>query len=174
MRGNDAGDGPVSGPGKLGVGREGDGGIRAAPGAKPAARRDTGRCSGVERWDGLASQQLGRGDPVPGPGCNLGELCELLDKHEGTWEIRNQDCRAKSWKFFVEARSDVLLEYRDGCLAISTNAPWWGIWLNLGIGGVRCVGVEPTNHPTDSLADVGCRIPAKGSVEVEWSLTVSG
>jgi hypothetical protein len=72
-------------------------------------------------------------------------------------------------KFFVRAGPPVVLEWRNHCVHLQTDQPYWGIWHNRGgwpveaPAGFGCVGIEATNTAADAPADAF--LPAGGSFE---------
>ncbi|MHB9036188.1 MAG: hypothetical protein ACYC64_05945 [Armatimonadota bacterium] len=121
---------------------------------------------------GLVEAVLPPGEPVVHWRCNLDELKSVIEGDSRGWFVRNTVGRGNSWKFFLPAEGDVVLRYTDAVLTLSTDAPWWGIWLNLGHKGIPCIGVEPTNVPTDSVNDVLDIVPPRGMLKSSWSIRV--
>jgi len=122
----------------------------------------------------LREVTLPAGDLLPGPGCNIEELAhDRLTGNAGGWHIRDIRRRNQSWKFFLPADRPVVMQYEDTVLTLTTDAGWWGVWLNEGnFCDLMCIGVEPTNVPSDALADSQIRIPPEDSASVSWSLKV--
>lgn len=58
-------------------------------------------------------------------------------------------------KFFVAASGPVILEREESVVALTTDQPFWGIWLNRGgwpagaPAGFRCIGIEATNSDSE-------------------------
>ncbi len=121
---------------------------------------------------GLQLVELPYGELHPGPGCRLEELRTRLTQAAYSWHVRHLEACGKSWKFFLPATSAVIMHYADARLTLTTTAPWWGIWLNLGALGSGCLGIEPTNAPTDSLSKVSNPVAGHGTYTVSWTLQV--
>jgi len=70
--------------------------------------------------------------------------------------LRAFDLNRTSRKVFVKASSPVQLKRRSLTLTLTTDQPYWGIWLNRGgwpaenPAGFGCIGIEATNCPADS------------------------
>ncbi len=123
---------------------------------------------------GLHEAGLPAGTPQPGPECHLNELAARLDGDDTGWYIHHVTARNQSWKFFLPAAQPVTLRYADVTLTLTTDAGWWGIWLNEGkLCNLHCLGIEPTNAPTDALADVRDRVPAGGAFTASWHLQIT-
>jgi len=124
--------------------------------------------------EGLREVTLPGGDLLPGPECDVGELAgSRLSGNQDGWSIRDIRRRGLNWKFFLPAGRPVVLHYADTDLTMTTAAGWWGIWLNEGgLCDLPCIGVEPTNVPSDALADSPIRIPPDGVVTVSWRLQI--
>ena len=124
--------------------------------------------------EGLREVVLPGGDLLPGPGCDVEELArERLSGDCDGWQVRDLRRRHLSWKFFLPATHPVVMHYKDATLTLSTDAGWWGIWLNEGnFCDLLCLGVEPTNAPSDAQADSHIRIPSGGTAAVSWTLEV--
>ena len=120
----------------------------------------------------LTQAILPAGEMLPGPNCCLREVSEQLIADALSRRIVDTTPVARSWKFFLPAAREVQLHYHDARLTLTTDAPWWGIWLCRGAHGVNCLGIEPTNAPTDYLAEVKEAIPAGGKWETSWCLLV--
>lgn len=108
----------------------------------------------------------------PGTQCDVDELCAHLHRDAGGWRIEHSQLCGRSWKFFLPAERDVVLHYADAVLTLSTTAPWWGIWLNLGAHQTTCLGIEPTTVPTDVLPEVTAPIAGRGLYHVSWQVQV--
>lgn len=121
---------------------------------------------------GTRQINLPEGDLVAGPGCDISEVFGMMQTASFARQLSSFDSVAKSWKFFVNAGAPVTLDYGDLVLKLETDAPWWGIWLNLGWMGLSCVGIEPTNAPTDHQHEVQEPVQAGESVTYNWSLSV--
>jgi len=124
--------------------------------------------------EGLREVSLPGGDILPGPGCDIEELArDRLSGDRNGWKIRDIRRRNMSWKFFLPADRPVVLQYEDTVLCLTTDAGWWGVWLNEGnFNDLLCIGVEPTNVPSDALADSRLVIPPDGAATVSWRLEV--
>ncbi|MHB0938029.1 MAG: hypothetical protein ACYC6A_16695 [Armatimonadota bacterium] len=125
--------------------------------------------------EGLREVVLPGGDLLPGPGCDVEELArERLSGVAGDWHIRDIRRRGMSWKFFLPADRPVMLQYADAVLTLTTEAGWWGIWLNEGnFCDLLCLGVEPTNVPSDALGDSRILVPPDSTATATWRLEVS-
>jgi|GEM_PF-1831725 len=125
--------------------------------------------------DGLREVTLPAGDLLPGPECDIEDLAKnRLSGNRNGWNIVDIRRRDLNWKFFLPAGNPVVLHYNDASLTMTTDTGWWGIWLNEGgLCDQLCIGVEPTNVPSDALADSQIFIPPDGVVTVSWSLKVS-
>jgi hypothetical protein len=75
-----------------------------------------------------------------------------------------------SRKLFVAADAPVVLVFSDVVLRFETDAPWWGLWLNYGEAGVRCIGVEATNVAGDSAHDVRDALEPGATLQYRWTL----
>ena len=104
---------------------------------------------------GMQEVMLPGGNLLPGPGCDVEALArERLSGDAHGWQIRDIRRRKMSWKFFLPADRPVVLHYADTTLTMTTDAGWWGVWLNEGnFCDLLCIGVEPTTAPSDLLAD---------------------
>jgi len=122
--------------------------------------------------DGLVHAELPLGRMVPGPGCELNYLEQQLSIGCAGVRIEDTSPLAKSWKFFLPANGPVVLQYRDACLSLTTEALWWGIWLNRGVLGTRCLGIEPTNAPTDVLDEARTAIAGGEILRTSWQVQV--
>jgi len=116
--------------------------------------------------------QLPAGEIFPGPGLHLESLKEILLDTDQGWVIPHSPDRGRSWKFFLPNRQPVTLCYSDARVVLTSEAPWWGIWLNLGALHTRCIGVEPTTFPTDCLRKVNPPFGPGESVSTSWRLAI--
>lgn len=125
--------------------------------------------------EGMHEAALPVGDLLPGPGCDVEDLAvRRLSRGRDGWFLRKIRRRGMSWKFFLPAHAPVQLRYEDVTLTLTTDAGWWGIWLNEGnFCDLLCLGVEPTNWPSDALADVETRINPGEPMTIRFTLSVS-
>lgn len=120
----------------------------------------------------LVQADLPGGRPVPGPLCDVDDLARRLQLSDGRWQCRDiRDCD-KSWKFFLKNRQPVVLSWRDVQVEITGDMPWWGIWINEGRYGPPCLGIEPTNTPSDAVADATQLVAPGAAMATAWQLTV--
>lgn len=124
--------------------------------------------------EGLHEVTLPAGGIIPGPGCDVDEVMRVLARDQDNWHIRTLENAGRSWKFFLPARGAAVLAYGDATLSIATDTAWWGIWINLGRIGRPCIGIEPTNWPSDLLRDVGDSIAGSATVSLSWGLRIAG
>ena len=122
--------------------------------------------------EGLDELLVPGGAIRPGPDCDLSEVKRRFHTAGTRRSTSTFEEAEMSWKFFVPGDGEVSLRYRDAELAVATDAPWFGIWLNLGRFAVRCVGVEPTNEPTDYLQNVASTVAARGEQRFQWSVRI--
>ncbi|HEY3416876.1 MAG TPA: hypothetical protein VGM23_08335 [Armatimonadota bacterium] len=122
--------------------------------------------------EGLVSAELPMGRVIPGPGCQLEELEQVLRADKNGLRIADTNHNGKSEKFFLPAIRPIVLQYADACLTLTTDVPWWGIWLNCGVFQTQCLGIEPTTAPTDALHEVHESIAGAGTVQLSWQLYV--
>jgi len=121
---------------------------------------------------GLAHAELRAGRLLPGPQCDLQALASHLEDVDNGWRIPAPRRCGRSWKFFLPAARAVVLHYDDATLTLSTTAPWWGIWLNLGAHQTACLGIEPTTAPTDSVSEVPTPLVGNGRHSIAWQLQI--
>lgn len=80
-------------------------------------------------------------------------------------------------KFFARNTAAVHVRRNDATITLTTDQPWWGIWLNRGNwpaahpAQLLCVGVEPTNINSD--LPNGAVIAAGGIFQGKITLKVS-
>ncbi|MBI2844264.1 MAG: hypothetical protein HYX78_12760 [Armatimonadetes bacterium] len=122
--------------------------------------------------EGLLRLVLPGGEPIPGPGHDPEGLSRQLKADGEKWLVSDFSSRGKSCKLFLPAHQEVVLHYKDAVLTIATDTQWFGIWLNLGRLAGCCVGIEPTNAPTDSLDQVRETVPSEEHFITGWSLQV--
>ena len=121
---------------------------------------------------GLRELVIPNEELIPFPGCDFAEMGQFVtDLGSGR---RKGSCEkvGRSWKFFVRNSRPVVLDYDDCQIIVGTEAHWWGIWYNLGQLGPCCVGVEPTNFPTDFVQEVPKLLAPGEALSVSWGLTV--
>lgn len=79
-------------------------------------------------------------------------------------------------KFFVSVSGPVILEQEESVITLSTDQPFWGIWLNQGgwpqdsPAGFCCIGIEATNCAGEIPADAV--LPAGGVFKGEVIMKV--
>jgi hypothetical protein len=79
-------------------------------------------------------------------------------------------------KFFVRNHGPVHLQLRDSQLSLTTDQPWWGVWVNRGgwprqrPAGFACLGIEPTNTAGEVPAGAVLLPGAKFSGEMQVQL----
>lgn len=125
--------------------------------------------------EGLREVTLPGGKLLPGPGCDVAALAgERLAGNADGWSITDIRRRDMSWKFFIPADRPVVLCYNDSTLTMTTDAGWWGIWLNEGsCCDLLCIGVEPTNVPSDALADSRISVGPNETTTASWKLDIA-
>ena len=112
--------------------------------------------------DKLLNIVMPEGQLIPGPGCLIQEVEEQIDhslERDCGKRIRDFTDIGLSWKFFVPANGPLNLNFSDRALCIRTTAPWFGVFLNRGRFGPPCLGIEPTTHATDYVAEADLLIP---------------
>lgn len=100
------------------------------------------------------------GDLIAGPQCDIAAAIQYIIPFGKGYRLQNLTAAPLSWKLFLPAKDAIVLTYADAVVRLSTSAPWWGIWLNLGRMHTRCIGIEPTNEATDYLSAAKTIIPA--------------
>jgi hypothetical protein len=122
---------------------------------------------------GLTRVTLPGGGPAPGPQCDLDDLLTQLreDQPDG-WYLDSFSDTRESWKFFVPADVGAMLFYKDSAVNLLTPEPWFGVFLNRGRFGKPCIGIEPTNGPSDCSEEQGVSLAPGASAAYSWMLSV--
>ena len=121
---------------------------------------------------GIERVELPAGDLLPGPLCDTAALAKHLQNNPDDWQIHDIIDRGDSWKLFLENRQPVRLLLADATVEITGDMAYWGIWINEGRFGPPCLGIEPTNAPSDALADSQTVIEAGAAFTATWQLQI--
>jgi hypothetical protein len=114
-------------------------------------------------WHRLREAVLPHGTILPGPQCDLPELRRRI--HERP--------QGRSWKFYLPSSAPIQLFYNSSVVTLDTRTSWWGVWLNQGAHNTRCLGLEPTNDPSDFGSDCTAPLRPGHTREMQWQLTIT-
>jgi len=121
---------------------------------------------------GIERVELPAGELLPGPQCDTDALAHRLSGDASGWHIRDIADRGTSWKFFLANRQPVSLVFDEATVEITGDMRYWGIWINEGLFGPPCLGIEPTNAPSDALADSRTIVEAGAAFTASWKLQI--